>query len=129
MEQKKGADKGIDGRLYFHDEPKKTRQIIFSVKAGHTQVSHARDLRGVLDRENADIGVLISLQVPTQPMRTEAAGAGFYQSPWGKKYARMQLLTIADLLSGKAVSYPHENVTYKKAPKAKPDLPENGDLF
>jgi len=35
IEQKKGADKGIDGRLYFHDEgPKKTKQAIFSVKAG-----------------------------------------------------------------------------------------------
>jgi hypothetical protein len=45
VEQKKGADRGIDGRLYFHDEPKTTRQIIFSVKAGHTNVAHVRDLR------------------------------------------------------------------------------------
>ena len=35
-EQKKGADRGIDGRLYFHDEGRngKTKQIIFSVKSG-----------------------------------------------------------------------------------------------
>jgi hypothetical protein len=33
---KKGGDKGIDGRLYFHDSAAgPTRQIIFSVKAGH----------------------------------------------------------------------------------------------
>jgi len=58
VEQKKGADKGIDGRLYFHDEANgKAKQIIFSVKAGHTNVSHVRDLRGVLDRESAEIGV------------------------------------------------------------------------
>src|SRR6266545_1031911 len=52
-EQKKGADKGIDGRLFFHDERTngKTKQIIFSVKAGKAGASHVRDLVGVLDRE------------------------------------------------------------------------------
>ncbi len=131
VEQKKGADKGIDGRLYFHDELKKTKQIIFSVKAGHTQVAHLRDLRGVLEREKAEIGVLISLQAPTQPMRTEAAGAGFYQAPFArdqKKHARIQLLTIADLLDGRTVDYPRENVTFKKASRAQSDLPENHTL-
>jgi hypothetical protein len=121
-EQKKGADRGIDGRLYFHDEGQ-TRQIVFSVKAGHVMVAHLRDLRGVLDREQAQIGVLISLEDPTKQMRTEAAGAGFYESStWGKKYPRLQLLTVAELLSGKGVAYPPSrqvNVTYKRAPRAK----------
>ena len=62
MEQKKGADKGIDGRLYFHDDAdNKTKQIIISVKAGHTSAPHVRDLRGVLDREKAEIGVYLQL--------------------------------------------------------------------
>src|SRR5205823_8986387 len=69
-EQKKGADKGIDGRLYFHDEPKITKQIIFSVKAGGLHANHVRDLRGVIEREKAQIGALISLEQPTQPMRS-----------------------------------------------------------
>ena len=61
-EQKKGADRGIDGRLYFHDDSNgETKQIIFSVKAGKVQSSHVRDLVGVINRENAQIGVLISL--------------------------------------------------------------------
>lgn len=127
-EQKKGADKGIDGRLYFHDEPKATKQIIFSVKAGHTNVSHVRDLRGVLDREKAEIGVLVTMEQPTQPMRTEAASAGFYKAPWGKDYPRIQLLTVADLLSGKGVAFPRENVTFKKAPKAQGPTPETKEL-
>ena len=77
VEQKKGADQGIDGRIYFHDEGKngKTKQIILSVKAGHLTPSYVRDLRGVVEREKAQIGVLISLHEPTQPMRTEAAKA------------------------------------------------------
>ena len=129
VEQKKGADKGIDGRLYFHDEAEggKTKQIILSVKAGHTGVAHVRDLRGVIEREQADIGVLITMQDPTQPMRTEAAGAGFYISPWaGERYPRLQILTVGDLLSGKAIDYPRfrANVTFKKARKVKAASPE-----
>lgn len=120
QEQKKGADKGIDGRLYFHDAPgKKTKQIIISVKAGKTGVAHVRDLRGVLDREKAEIGVLISLQEPTQPMRTEAASGGFYGSPWGQ-HPKIQLLTITELLEGAQIDYPPitgANVTYKEAPR------------
>lgn len=121
VEQKKGADKGIDGRLYFHDDVAgaKTKQIIFSVKAGHTSVPHVRDLRGVIERENAQIGVLLSLREPTKPMRTEAAGAGLYESPWGTRHPRIQLLTVTDLLLGKAVDRPTRqgNVTFKEAPK------------
>ena len=118
VDQKKGADKGIDGRLYFHDEPKTTKQIVFSVKAGGTGVAHVRDLRGVMEREKAEMGALITMERPTQPMRAAAAAAGFYEAPWGKKYARLQLLTVEELLEGKTVEFPHENVTFKKAPKA-----------
>ncbi len=124
-EQKKGADKGIDGRLYFHDEPEgkktKTKQILFSVKSGHVSVADLRDLRGVLDREKAQIGVLISMERPTKPMRTEAASAEFYKSPWGSHPA-LQILTIEQLLKGKKIDCPplsQVNRTFKKAPKAK----------
>ena len=122
VEQKKGADRGIDGRLYFHDEgPRgRTKQIILSVKAGRTGVAHVRDLRGVVDREEAAIGVLISLQEPTRAMRQEVASAGFYHSPgWDQDYPRLQLLTVADLFAGRGIAYPHmSNVTYQRAPRA-----------
>ena len=89
IEQKKGADKGIDGRLYFHDEAKgKTKQVLLSVKAGGTGAAHIRDLRGVLDREQAEIGVLITMEEPTGPMKREAASAGFYHSPGGTRHTR-----------------------------------------
>lgn len=121
-ERKKGSDRGIDGRLYFHDEAKstKTKQVIFSVKGGKTSVSDARDLRGVMDRENAEIGVLITMHKPTRPMRTEAASAGFYKS-YNMQYPRLQLLTVEELLGGKRVLMPewHEQRTFKAAPRAK----------
>lgn len=125
VEQKKGADKGIDGRLYFHDDPRdtKTKQIIFSVKAGHVTAAHVRDLRGVLDREKAEIGVVIAMNEFTGPMRKEAASAGFYHSDtWNRDYPRLQLLTVEELLGGKLVDYPPSRQvdrTFKKAPPAK----------
>ena len=133
-EQKKGADKGIDGRLFFHDEPTggKTKQIILSVKAGKLHATYVRDLRGVIDREKAEIGVLIAIGEPTQPMRTEAASAGFYSSPYGTKHSRMQILTIAELLSGQSIDYPaprQTNVTLKRAPRATADDEKNRSLF
>jgi len=124
VEQKKGSDKGIDGRIYFHEGAKgKTKQVILSVKAGHTGVAHMHELRGVVEREKAEIGVLITMQEPTQPMRTEAAGAGFYESPWGK-HLKLQILTIAELLAGQGIDMPplrQVSTTFKKAPRAKGD--------
>jgi hypothetical protein len=132
IEPKKGADRGVDGRLYFHDdETGKTKQIVLSVKSGRVSVADVRDLRGVVERESAALGVLITLQEPTRAMRTEAAGAGFYDSPgWRKRYPRLQILTIADLLGGQKIDYPpsRRNVTFKTAPKAKrSDYVRNGD--
>jgi len=119
-EKKKGVDKGIDGRLFFHDDPKSsTRQIVISVKSGHTGVAHVRDLLGVMGREQAEIGVLITLQNPTRDMKAEAAGAGFYESPtWHSKHPRLQILTIEELFKGQRIDYPpptQVNVTFKKA--------------
>lgn len=119
-EVKKGADHGIDGRLYFHDERGgKTRQIIFSVKSGNLKMDDVRALRGVIEREKAEIGVLISMKPFSATMRAGAAKGGFYQSPWGTTHPHLQLLTIDEILNGKKVDYPpsRANVTFKKAPK------------
>jgi hypothetical protein len=120
---KKGADRGIDGRIYFHDDKSgKSKQIILSVKAGENlSVPHVRDLRGVLDREKADIGVLISLEKPSKAMVKEAADAEWYKSPFTEeRFPRIQLLTIEQLLNGDQIAYPRLlDVTYKKAPRAR----------
>jgi DNA modification methylase len=131
VDQKKGADKGIDGRLYFHDGSEKTRQIIFSVKGGRLHATDVRDLRGVVEREKAEIGVLLSFESATKPMKVEANSAGFYTSPWGK-HSRIQLLTVAEILAGNAVDYPKTagvNQTYKQAPKAIRKVAEPLTLF
>jgi DNA modification methylase len=125
---RRGADKGIDGRLFFHDDTSaKSKQIILSVKGGHTEHSHVRDLRGVLDREQAEIGVFITLEEPTKPMLKEAASAGFYKSPaFDHAFPRIQILTIEQMLAGKAIDFPRLlETTFKQAPKAKTKAAEN----
>jgi DNA modification methylase len=131
MEQKKGADRGIDGRLYFHDEPQGglTKQIILQVKAGHATPAHVRDLGGVVEREKAQIGVLITLDQPTKTMRTEAASAGFYNSPWNTRHPRIQIIAVSELLAGRRIDYPpsrQTNVTFKKARKVKSEEGKTG---
>jgi DNA modification methylase len=118
-----GADRGIDGRLLFHDDPNgDTKQIIISVKAGeHISSPQVRDLRGVIEREGAEIGVFICMETPTRDMRKEAASAGFYKSPWGT-HPRIQILTVEELLAGKRIDYPPSqqvNATFKKSKKAR----------
>jgi DNA modification methylase len=130
---KKGGDKGIDGRLYFHDSAGgQTRQIVFSVKAGeHLVPAYVNELRGVIEREHAEIGVLITFNEPSAGMKSEAAGAGFYTSPWGN-HARIQLRTVGQLLAGQGVDYPHitgANVTHRRAERATAAKPEVLELF
>ncbi len=125
---KKGADRGIDGRLYFHDdESGHSKQIIFSVKGGGVSVPQVRDLRGVIEREKAEIGVFLSFESPTKPMLKEAAEAGFYKSTDGTTYARLQILTIQQILDGKQPEYPlhRRDATFKKAPRSRPAAAEN----
>ena len=134
VEQKKGADKGIDGKIIFQgDKAGVFESVILSVKAGHTGAAHVRDLKGVLDREKAAIGVLISMQEPTSPMKTEAVTAGFYESAlWGKKYPKLQLLTVAELLDGRKIEMPpikQVGATFKKAPKVTQKQNEQSDLL
>ena len=120
VEQKKGADRGIDGKIVFQgNKPGEFEEVIIQVKAGHITTNHVRDLRGVLEREKAAIGVLISMEEPTKPMMTEAASAGFYESKiWGRKYPKIQLLTIKDIMAGKKVDMPpirQVSTTFRKA--------------
>lgn len=101
---KKGADAGIDGFLNFLDDPSaKPKRLLVQVKSGHVSVRDVRDLKGVLDREQAAIGALLTLESPTAPMLTEATAAGHYQPPAapGLSYPRLQILTIADLLAAR----------------------------
>ena len=131
-EGKKGSDKGVDGIVNFIDEPKKGKlqRVLIQVKSGGVKSGDVRDLHGALDREEAAIGVFVSLEEPTRDMLTEAATAGFYHSQvWNKDYPRLQILTIEELLAGKEIEMPPSAYgTFKQAEKVKKDEGKQGEL-
>jgi len=117
-QRRKGADAGVDGRIDFCEDAGHFRKVVVQVKSGHVGVRDVRDLRGVIDREKAAIGVLLSLAEPTGPMTTEAASAGFYQSPHGQRFAKVQILSVRELLGGRLPAYPRWYVeSVKRAPR------------
>jgi len=132
QDKKKGADKGIDGLIYFIDNAKgEIKKVLVQVKSGHVQRSQVSDLCHALDREKAAIGLFITLEEPSRHMAEEAATAGFYEAEeLGKKYPRCQILTIEELLEGKQPDYPHTagRLTFQRAKrqakkgKAQPSL-------
>lgn len=131
---KKGADGGVDGVIAFIDDASgRPKRVIIQVKSGHVGVATVRELRTVMENQRAAIGVLITLEPPTDKMITEAAKAGSYQSfHWGE-FPRLQILTVENLLNGRQrLQMPPQNqtaVTFKQAQReeeAKPKQPGLG---
>jgi len=112
---KKGADRGIDGNIYFG----KTSRAIVSVKAGdNVGVAMVRDLRGTIERERAEIGIFLTLTPPTKPMITEAASAGQFEMDGFAPVPRIQIVSIEDALQlrDRALILPaRRDDTFKKA--------------
>lgn len=128
---KKGSDKGIDGVINFIDDTSgKPKRILVQVKSGKVNSALVRDLRGTLEREQAAMGIFLTLEPPTRDMTTEAVSAGFYRSEgWGQDFPRLQIITIEELLRGGAVKMPPAYGTFKQADKVKPDQPHTPRLF
>ena len=124
---KKGADKGIDGIINFIDDTTgKVKRVIVQVKSGKVSRPAISELVGTLGREEAAIGIFLTLEEPTREMRTEAVTAGYYHSPgWNRDYPRLQILTVKDLLSGSArVEMPPAEFTFKQAQRVKEESPQ-----
>ena len=131
--QKKGADKGIDGVISFSTGPRgEMGRALVSVKSGAVNSSQVRDLKGVLEREKAEIGLFVTLEEPSGPMQLEATTAGVYTSALsGRDYPRIQILTIRELLEGN--TRPNLPVlvlpAYQQAERVAKKAAEQGELF
>ncbi len=100
---KRGADRSIDGARYFVDDNTGPKTILVQVKGGSVGAAQVRDFRGTVEREKAAMGIFITLQEPTKPMRQEAASADVYRSPSDKNgttIPRIQIVTVSQLLTG-----------------------------
>lgn len=104
------GDKGIDGVIRFPtgNTSKDRGRILVSVKSGkQLGPSMVRDLRGTVERERAEMGMLITLHEPTKGMLAEARAAGTYRNPLtGQDYPRLQLVTIREVLTGGRLNAP-----------------------
>jgi restriction endonuclease Mrr len=119
INEKKGADRGIDGVAYVFGNNK----VIFSVKSGSVSVKDVRDLRGVIEREEAAAGVFITLSEPTKPMLQEAAVFGTMSDPPGlrlpTKVQKLQIVTIQEMLDGARINLPVPVPVVKSAKRHK----------
>ena len=129
-EQRRGADRGIDGIIYFVDGPRRTPQkVVIQVKGGRVSSPQIRDLKGVVEREKAALGLFISLEEPTRDMRSEEASGGFYQSDlWQRDFPKIQLRTIGQLLAGQGFDLPPRQPSYQPAPRVRAAAGEQGAL-
>jgi site-specific DNA-methyltransferase (adenine-specific) len=125
--KKKGADGGIDGHIFFRSGAKTVEKAIVSVKGGGVGVKDIRELIAVVDRERAKIGVYISLEPHTEPMKKEAAAAGLYDGPTGK-VPKIQLFTIEELFAGKKPKIPLMERGFKAAAREERDEQSDLDL-
>jgi site-specific DNA-methyltransferase (adenine-specific) len=106
-QDKKGADTGIDGILYFKDDPSDPKKVVIQVKSGHVSVAHIRDFAHVMQREKATLGLFVTLEEPTRAMLTEADAMGFYTTALGNiPIPRLQIRTIEQLLAGDGFHIP-----------------------
>lgn len=108
VNEKKGADAGIDGTAYFQTTGTDNASMIFQVKSGGVQRNDIATLRGDMERTGAAMATLITLQEPTAPMRAEAKAAGHYKhEAMGQTYDRIQIVTVREIV---------ENNDYLKLP-------------
>ena len=107
---RRGSDGGIDGRLYFAMPQTSAtardplRSMVLEVKGGkNVGIGVVRDLRGVLERDEAEMAGLIVMDDPGPRKRAnferEMAAAGDLDV-FGTLYPRMQLLTTGEIIGG-----------------------------
>lgn len=127
---RRGADGGVDGVINFINGPRRsTKKAVVQVKSGRVSVAHIRDLKGVMARENAELGLFITLDTPTRAMVAEAVSAGFYHSKlWHNNYPRVQIRTIAELLQGNEFELPSNSGMYRRAERTSHEEGPQGTL-
>ncbi len=119
--QRRGADRGIDGLLYFIDGRRRTpHKVVIQIKGGRVSPSQVRDLKGVVEREQAALGLFISLEPFTREMQREASSGGIYHSElWDRDFPKIQLRTIGDMLAGNGFQLPPRSPSYQPAQRVR----------
>jgi len=119
INDKKGADGGIDGTAFFMIDATNNGKCVFQVKSGGANRATIATLNSDRLREKAEFGILITMDAPTNPMRAEALEAGKYKHPLlSREDDRIQIVTIAEILAGKRLDLPMARVDVVKSAEA-----------
>jgi len=116
INEKKGADRGIDGIAYFMATRDDNAKVVLQIKSGHVTRGDIAKLRGDMTREGATLAVFITLEEPTAPMKAEAKDAGSYvHALMGRSYDVIQIVTVQEILDGRRLEIPMTLEVSKRA--------------
>jgi DNA modification methylase len=117
INEKKGADKGIDGVAYTITGNDSTEKVVFQVKSGKVKRSDIAGFNSDRIREKAVLGFFITLNEPTKDMLAEALTSGIYHHPLLRRDDPcIQIVTIRAMLEQKQLfDLPHIHNVLKKS--------------
>lgn len=102
INDKKGADKGIDAIAYFQGDKDNREKIIFQVKSGNVKSGDIRDLQGTMTIQGAALGIFITLKPPSKDMIQTAKSAGIYRSRYmSQSVDKIEIVTVQEILEQK----------------------------
>ncbi len=122
INEKKGADRGIDGVAYTRKSKGEVTPVIISVKSGNVGRKEMGELRGTVEREGAACGIMITRHEPTKPMIQEAKSAGQFKPENYPAFDRLQIVTVQEILEGAKMNLPLMEEVTKRAQKAKTNV-------
>jgi site-specific DNA-methyltransferase (adenine-specific) len=128
--EKKTGDGGYDGYITF-EMPDKKEFILIETKSGNVTIGMLRSFIQTLAAQNASMGFFVCFadQV-TKGMREEALREGYFnESLFEKRYPKVQLVTIEDLLESKRPRYPESLRTTFKSAERKTATVNEASLF
>jgi hypothetical protein len=86
------------------------------VKGGSTTLAHVRDLVDTIISQKAAMGLLISMNPPTNAMLEAANQAGIYTYEVNRaNYPRVQIITVEELLNNARPNLPTALLPYFQA--------------
>jgi site-specific DNA-methyltransferase (adenine-specific) len=132
LNPKQTADGGWDGHEVFEIEEGKTETVLIEVKSGNVNVKNIREFIHVIEAQKAAIGVFVCfLEQVTRPMLEETTKQGYYREDiYQKRFGKIQILTVEDLLNGHGINMPYSTVSvFKKSVNKATKVEEGTSLF
>ena len=126
-----GADRGVDGVVPIWGFDGALHKIVIQVKGGQAlTLSTVRDFASVIKDNKALLGLMISMKEPTREMQLVCEQQGYADWPAEKKYPKLQIRTVKDLLEDPR--QPFEIPDHARAPRSEgvgKQARSQGELF